>query len=270
MPCRPAPGCLGAPDATGGLLLLTFKKPAYPGTTIPVTFTFADTGSKTIAVPIALTAGANQSVVPARRPRASRLNCRSATRYRRPVRAMPVRTAPDGGPGKPRVPLRVLRRHHRQVVRPLPEVRRVLHVVEQAAAAPGAGPEPARGPPRPARPARPVSEVVTGAPAARLATGIGEFDRVLGGGLVAGQVCLCSGPPGSGKSTLLLAVADSVARRSARPVLYVSGEESVAADRGAGRSASAPTAPQLLLADDTDLGRRHRAHRRPRATPWRW
>ena len=58
-------------------------------------------------------------------------------------------------------------------------------------------------------------------------TGIGEFDRVLGGGLVAGQVCLCSGPPGSGKSTLLLAVADSVARRLERPVLYVSGEESI-------------------------------------------
>src|SRR4051812_46642235 len=61
----------------------------------------------------------------------------------------------------------------------------------------------------PSRPARPGSDVVAVAPATRLHTGIGEFDRVLGGGLVAGQVCLCSGPPGSGKSTLLLAVADS-------------------------------------------------------------
>jgi DNA repair protein RadA/Sms len=84
-------------------------------------------------------------------------------------------------------------------------------------------------------------------------TGIGEFDRVLGGGLVAGQVCLCSGPPGSGKSTLLLAVADAVARRTERPVLYVSGEESVeqiavrAQRIGAG-------SPHLLVADDTDLG----------------
>jgi DNA repair protein RadA/Sms len=86
-----------------------------------------------------------------------------------------------------------------------------------------------------------------------MATGIGEFDRVLGGGLVAGQVCLLSGPPGSGKSTLLLAVADSVAQRAEQPVLYVSGEESVEqiavrAQRIGVRSDS------LLLADETDLG----------------
>src|SRR3954447_26103023 len=106
----------------------------------------------------------------------------------------------------------------------------------------------------PGRPARSVCEVLKGEPATRMSTGIGEFDRVLGGGLVAGQVCLCSGPPGSGKSTLLLAVAESVARRTGRPVLYVSGEESVeqiavrAQRIGAG-------CPQLLLADETDLGR---------------
>jgi DNA repair protein RadA/Sms len=104
----------------------------------------------------------------------------------------------------------------------------------------------------PARPARPVSDVVAVAPAARIKTGIGEFDRVLGGGLVAGQVCLCSGPPGSGKSTLLLAVADSVARRLARPVLYVSGEESV--EQIAVRAARiGADSPHLLLADDTEL-----------------
>jgi DNA repair protein RadA/Sms len=105
----------------------------------------------------------------------------------------------------------------------------------------------------PAHPARPVSEVVTGAPAERLPTGIGEFDRVLNGGLVAGQVCLCSGPPGSGKSTLLLAVADSVAAGLQRPVLYVSGEESVEQIAVRAQRIGA-TSPHLLLADDTDLG----------------
>jgi DNA repair protein RadA/Sms len=105
----------------------------------------------------------------------------------------------------------------------------------------------------PARAARPVTEVISGAPAARLRTGIGEFDRVLGGGLVAGQVCLCSGPPGSGKSTLLLAVADSVARGTGRPVLYVSGEESVEQLAVRAQRIGADC-PQLLLADDSELG----------------
>lgn len=127
-------------------------------------------------------------------------------------------------------------------------------LVEQAPAAATTGLRSNARPSTPARPARPVSEVTTGGPVRRMATGIGEVDRVLGGGLVAGQVCLCSGPPGSGKSTLLLAVAESVARRTGRPVLYVSGEESVeqiavrAQRIGAG-------CPQLLLADETDLGR---------------
>ena len=61
---------------------------------------------------------------------------------------------------------------------------------------------------------------------ARLCTGIGEFDRVLGGGLVQGSVVLLGGDPGIGKSTLLLAVAHRVSR-AAGSVLYVTGEESV-------------------------------------------
>jgi DNA repair protein RadA/Sms len=105
----------------------------------------------------------------------------------------------------------------------------------------------------PVRPARKVTEVVTGEPARRMSTGIGEFDRVLGGGLVAGQVCLCSGPPGSGKSTLLLAVADSVAGRTGRPVLYVSGEESVE-QIGVRAHRIGAENPNLLIADDTELG----------------
>ena len=59
----------------------------------------------------------------------------------------------------------------------------------------------------------------------RLKTGVGEFDRVLGGGLVAGSAVLIGGDPGIGKSTLLLQVMGSVAAAGHR-VLYVSGEES--------------------------------------------
>jgi DNA repair protein RadA/Sms len=60
-----------------------------------------------------------------------------------------------------------------------------------------------------------------------LITGVGEFDRVLGGGLVAGAATLVGGPPGIGKSTLLLQAAAGLARRHG-PVLYVSAEESLA------------------------------------------
>jgi DNA repair protein RadA/Sms len=126
-------------------------------------------------------------------------------------------------------------------------------VVEQAAAPATPGLRSTARASAPGRPARRVSEVVTGSPLERLSTGIGEFDRVLGGGLVRGQVCLCSGPPGSGKSTLLLAVGDSVARRTGRPVLYVSGEESVE-QIGVRAHRIGAESPNLLLADDTDLG----------------
>ena len=61
----------------------------------------------------------------------------------------------------------------------------------------------------------------------RLRTGIGELDRVLGGGVVPGGLALLGGDPGIGKSTLLLAALDRLAAAVApRPVLYVSGEES--------------------------------------------
>jgi DNA repair protein RadA/Sms len=59
----------------------------------------------------------------------------------------------------------------------------------------------------------------------RLDTGIGEVDRLLGGGLVPGGVVLFGGEPGIGKSTLLLQIAQEVAQRYGT-VLYVSGEES--------------------------------------------
>ncbi len=60
----------------------------------------------------------------------------------------------------------------------------------------------------------------------RFTTGVGEFDRVLGGGLVAGGVVLIGGDPGIGKSTLLLQSLAQIA--SQRRALYVSGEESAA------------------------------------------
>jgi len=66
---------------------------------------------------------------------------------------------------------------------------------------------------------------VSGDDEMRVESGIGELDRVLGGGLVAGSVILLGGDPGIGKSTLLLQAADALSRRE--PVLYASGEESV-------------------------------------------
>ena len=63
--------------------------------------------------------------------------------------------------------------------------------------------------------------------APRLASGIAEFDRVTGGGLVRGSALLLGGDPGIGKSTLLLDVAAAFARNKHRAV-YISGEEAVA------------------------------------------
>jgi DNA repair protein RadA/Sms len=62
--------------------------------------------------------------------------------------------------------------------------------------------------------------------AERTSTGISEFDRVLGGGIVRGSVVLIGGAPGAGKSTLLLQVIAHIAGQGI-PVLYVSGEESL-------------------------------------------
>lgn len=66
-----------------------------------------------------------------------------------------------------------------------------------------------------------ISETVE----SRLQSGIGELDRVLGGGLVSGSVTLLGGDPGIGKSTLLLQAGDSLSQRAT--TLYVTGEESL-------------------------------------------
>ena len=71
------------------------------------------------------------------------------------------------------------------------------------------------------------SQITEEAPASqRWKTGLGELDRVLGGGLVPGGYILLGGDPGIGKSTLLLQMAGGLAKNAAH-VLYVSGEESI-------------------------------------------
>ena len=123
-------------------------------------------------------------------------------------------------------------------------------------------------------PARPIGEISVEA-ARATPTGVSEFDRVLGGGIVPGAVVLLAGEPGVGKSTLLLAVASNVAAggsdlptvrpagerapaEPARPapvprrVLYVTGEESAGQVRLRAERVGA-LAPGLLLAAETDL-----------------
>jgi DNA repair protein RadA/Sms len=104
------------------------------------------------------------------------------------------------------------------------------------------------------------------APHARETTGIGELDRVLGGGLVEGSAILLGGDPGIGKSTLLLQAAAILASggsmahvashgappRSAKNVLYISGEESLAQIQLRSQRLGLTTAP-LTLATATSV-----------------
>jgi len=89
---------------------------------------------------------------------------------------------------------------------------------------------------------------VENANAARLTTGIGEFDRVLGGGVVPGSLVLLGGEPGIGKSTLLLQAAGHFARE-AGPVLYASGEESEHQIKSRGDRLGIGAAPLYLLSE---------------------
>jgi len=84
--------------------------------------------------------------------------------------------------------------------------------------------------------------------AARLSTGIGEFDRVLGGGIVPGSLVLLGGEPGIGKSTLLLQAAAHFAREIG-PVLYASGEESEHQIKSRGDRLGVGATPLYLLAE---------------------
>ena len=82
----------------------------------------------------------------------------------------------------------------------------------------------------------------------RLSTGIGELDRVLGGGIVPGSLMLLGGEPGIGKSTLLLQAAANMAR-TIGPVLYSSGEESEHQIKSRGERLAVGNAPLYLLAE---------------------
>ncbi|MGH7132039.1 MAG: DNA repair protein RadA [Phycisphaerales bacterium] len=102
--------------------------------------------------------------------------------------------------------------------------------------------------------ARPITEIGGEAIPGRIATGIAEFDRVLGGGLVPGSAVLVGGDPGIGKSTLLLQAAGSLAERGVR-TLYVSSEESADQVRLRAARLGIGGHEQLFLLADTSLGR---------------
>jgi len=100
------------------------------------------------------------------------------------------------------------------------------------------------------RAARPITQITT-IDSPRRTSGVGEFDRVLGGGIVPGAAILLSGEPGVGKSTLLLEVAAKAAN-AGRRVLYASAEESPAQVRLRAERTGA-LHDELYLASETDL-----------------
>ncbi len=100
-------------------------------------------------------------------------------------------------------------------------------------------------------PARPITQVEVESSRA-VSSGIGELDRVLGGGVTPGGVLLLAGEPGVGKSTLLLELAARWARQGRR-TLYVSGEESAGQVRLRAERTGA-VHDELYLAAETDLG----------------
>ena len=106
--------------------------------------------------------------------------------------------------------------------------------------------------------ARPIPEIDADAAMAR-PTGVGELDRVLGGGIVPGSVVLLAGEPGVGKSTLLLEVAARCARPAA-PTLYVTGRSR------SGRSGCGPAAPARSTRCSTSQPRPTSARSSPTST----
>ena len=119
-------------------------------------------------------------------------------------------------------------------------------LVEERVVAPPKGRGQARAPREPIA----LSAVPTDAEA-RISTGIGEFDRVLGGGVVRGSLVLLGGDPGIGKSSLLMQASASLAERGT--VLYVSGEESAAQIKLRARRFGIES-PNILVLAETDLG----------------
>ncbi len=85
-----------------------------------------------------------------------------------------------------------------------------------------------------------------------MSTGIEEFDRALGGGIIEGQVLLLAGPPGIGKSTIMMEVSKAMASAALKDskVLYVSGEESLAQVGSRARRLGAKDANIYLLSEN--------------------
>lgn len=86
----------------------------------------------------------------------------------------------------------------------------------------------------------------------RVSTGIAEFDRVLGGGIVLGSVVLIGGDPGIGKSTLLTQTAAYLSRRAGK-TLYVSGEESAPQIKRRAERLGVTASDDLMLHTETDV-----------------
>ena len=96
-----------------------------------------------------------------------------------------------------------------------------------------------------------LGDVPSPAQEGRIHSGIGEFDRVLGGGIVRGALTLIGGDPGIGKSTLLTQVAGHLAMRGGK-TLYVSGEESATQIKLRAERLGI-TGGELLLHNETDV-----------------
>jgi len=122
-------------------------------------------------------------------------------------------------------------------------------LVEEAPAPPMAGTK-AAGSAKPRKRSRLELVDLAGdaTPKPRLTSGIGEFDRVCGGGLVPGSAVLVGGDPGIGKSTLLLQAVSRLAMEGAKTV-YVSGEEAVDQVRSRARRLGLAEAPVALAAE---------------------
>lgn len=120
------------------------------------------------------------------------------------------------------------------------------------------GPSPAAAPKGPSRRLTDFSSAVTKLSdvkvdnVTRRLTSLGEFDRILGGGVWPGSMVLLGGAPGIGKSTLMLQAADRLAKED-YPVLYVSGEESLGQVKGRALRLGVKN-DNLLLVSETDLG----------------
>lgn len=96
-----------------------------------------------------------------------------------------------------------------------------------------------------------ADEAFTEKPVEKIKTGIKEFDRVLGGGIVSGSFTLIGGDPGIGKSTLMLQTLAELARTDQK-VLYISGEESIGQTKLRAVRLGAKS-PNLFLASETNL-----------------